>query len=73
MSRTRGRPGRQYRLQVRTVRRDPIDYTALARAALEQSAMDRQGETKASPSDQHQSRRVRILNRQKDAPHDHLA
>ncbi len=39
MSRRRGRPVRHYRLRVLTVRRDPIDYAALARAALEQAAM----------------------------------
>ncbi|MGC4190537.1 MAG: hypothetical protein QM589_04785 [Thermomicrobiales bacterium] len=40
MSRKRGRPQRHYRIRVRTVRRDPIDYEALAQAALEQAAMD---------------------------------
>lgn len=42
MSKTskRGRPARQYRIRVRTERRDPIDYAALAQAALEQAAMD---------------------------------
>ena len=39
MSRRRGRPARHYRLRIRTVRHDPIDYAALARAALEQAAM----------------------------------
>ena len=40
MSRRRGRPPRQYNIRVRTVRRDQIDFEALARAALEQAAMD---------------------------------
>lgn len=42
MSRKRGRPARQYLILVRTVRRDTIDYEALARAALEQAAMDQE-------------------------------
>jgi hypothetical protein len=61
MSRKRGRPGRQYRLRVGTVRRDPIDFDALARAALEQAAMDQQNKTNRCP-------RVR-----KDRRHDRLA
>ncbi|MGC4191952.1 MAG: hypothetical protein QM589_12445 [Thermomicrobiales bacterium] len=36
----RGRPPRQYSIRARTERRDPIDYAALAQAALEQAAMD---------------------------------
>lgn len=36
----RGRPARHYRIRVRTERRDPIDFAALAQAALEQAAMD---------------------------------
>lgn len=36
----RGRPARHYRIQARTERREPIDYAALARAALEQAAMN---------------------------------
>ena len=40
----RGRPPRHYHIRVRTERRDPIDYAALAQAALEQAAIDqRQG------------------------------
>jgi hypothetical protein len=52
MSRKRGRPSRHYRLRVRTERRDPIDYAALARAALEQAAMDQasHADDAASPS-----------------------
>lgn len=42
MSRRPGRPSRQYSIRVRTERRDPIDYAALAQAALEQAAMDQQ-------------------------------
>ena len=40
MKRRRGRPARQYNVRVRTERRDPIDFEGLARAALEQAAMD---------------------------------
>lgn len=40
MKRRRGRPTRQYNLRVRTERRSPIDFEGLARAALEQAAMD---------------------------------
>ena len=40
MKRRAGRPARQYNVRVRTVRRQPIDFEALARAALEQAAMD---------------------------------
>lgn len=73
MSRKRGRPARQYRLRVRTVRRDPIDFDALARAALEQAAMDQLGDTKASTTDQHRSRCSRVRNGKKDGRHDRLA
>jgi predicted ArsR family transcriptional regulator len=50
MSRRRGRPARHYRLRVRTERRDPIDYVALARAALEQAAMNQSGEEAGASS-----------------------
>lgn len=50
MSRRRGRPTRLYRLSVRTERRDPFDYAALAQAALEQAAMDRADEQVADSS-----------------------
>lgn len=70
MSRKRGRPARQYRLRVRTVRRDPIDFDALARAALEQAAMDQQSKTKKSSLDPASSRRRPI---RKDESHDRLA
>lgn len=49
MSRKRGRPARPYRVRVRTVRRDQIDYDALARAALEQAAMDQPRDGEAPP------------------------
>lgn len=45
MSRRPGRPSRTYQIRVRTERRDPIDYAALARAALEQAAMNQRRET----------------------------
>ncbi len=70
MSRKRGRPARQYRLRVRTLRRDPIDFDALARAALEQAAMDQQNKTKKSSQDPASSRRRPI---RKDGSHDRLA
>jgi hypothetical protein len=46
MSRTnrRGRPSRHYRIRVRTERREPIDYAALAQAALEQAATNQADE-----------------------------
>ena len=49
MKRSRGRPPREYNIRVRTVRRDPIKFEALARAALEQAAMD-QRDRKAKPA-----------------------
>lgn len=70
MSRKRGRPARQYRLRVRTVRRKPIDFDALARAALEHAAMDQQGDAKTSSHDPASSRRRPI---RKDRRHDRLA
>ena len=42
VSSRRGRPRREPRLRVRTERRSDIDYEALARAVLEQAAMDDQ-------------------------------
>lgn len=76
MSRRRGRPTRRYRVRVRTVRREQIDYDALARAALEEAAMDRQ--PTQEPDDEtppiHQSpRRRHSTNRLKGPGHDHLA
>lgn len=38
----RGRPIRRRRIRVRTERRSEIDYAGLARAVLEQAAMDEQ-------------------------------
>ena len=49
----RGRPRRQYRIRVRTERRDPIDYAKLAQAALEQAAMN-QPRTNADGEASHQ-------------------
>ncbi len=77
MSRKRGRTSRYYRLRVRTVRRDPIDYDALARAALEHAAMnqpqDQQGDTEASPTEHTRHRHQRVTNRSKEPRHDRLA
>ncbi|MGC4105876.1 MAG: hypothetical protein QM753_05885 [Thermomicrobiales bacterium] len=44
------RPSRSYRITVRTERRDPIDYAALARAALEQAAIDQMQEAAGAVS-----------------------
>lgn len=51
MNRRRGRPRRQYRIRVRAERRRSIDHEALARAVLEQAAMDEQARrARQSPS-----------------------
>lgn len=73
MSRKRGRRSRQYRVRVRTLRRDPIDYDALARAALEHAAMHEQGDTQAVPTGKHDRRRKRASHGTKEARHDRLA
>jgi hypothetical protein len=67
MKRRRGRPARQYNLRVRTVRRDPIDVDALARAALEQAAMDQRATPETPPRN---PRRRRAHN--EDGRHDQL-
>lgn len=76
MSRNRGRPSRHYRIRVHTVRRDPIDYDALARAALEQATMnqprDQEGDTEQLPA-RRPRRRQRRANRSKDPGDDRLA
>lgn len=64
---------RQYRLRVRTVRRDPIDYAALARAALEQAALTQHAEATAPATEQHLSRRADEINGDTEAGDDHLA
>jgi hypothetical protein len=69
MKRRRGRPARQYSLRVRTVRRDPIDVDALARAALEQAAMDQRTTAEKSTRSSTRSRR---RFQKKDGGHDHL-
>lgn len=70
MSRKRGRPARQYNVRVRTVRRDPIDFDALARAALEQAAMDQRTASEKPIRSSSQGRR-RFP--RKESRHDHLA
>ncbi len=74
MSRKRGRTPRHYRL--RTVRREPIDYDALARAALEQAAMnqpqDQEGDT-APPPTQRPRCGQHVPNPLKEPRHDRLA
>lgn len=76
MSRRRGRTPRHYRLRVRTVRRTSIDYDALARAALEQAAMnqpqDQEDDTEPPPA-QRPRRGQRVTNRSKEPRHDRLA
>lgn len=74
MSRRRGRPSRQYRLRVRTVRRDQIDYDALARAALERAAMSQQRDEEApTPPQQDHLTRRHTSKRSKERRHDRLA
>lgn len=73
MSRKRGRAPRQYRLRVRTVRRDPIDYNALARAALEPAVMNQADDTTTSPPHEHRRQRPNVIKRSKECRHDRLA
>lgn len=84
MSRKRGRPQRQYRVRVRTVRREPIDFDALARAALEHAAMNQtsESETPATnqvddavtiPPQQHRHQHLKDHERSKEHRHDRLA
>lgn len=71
MKRRAGRPTREYNVRVRTARRNPIDFDALARAALEQAAMDERNATK--PAIQHRHRkRPHTNNRAKEVRHDDL-
>jgi hypothetical protein len=70
MKRRRGRPARQYNIRVRTVRREPIDFDALARAALEQAAMDQRTTPETPPQSPRRSRRWLYM---KDGRHDQLA
>lgn len=49
MSRKRGRPRRPYQIRVRAERRTSIDHEALARAVLEQAAMDEQARRARAP------------------------
>lgn len=73
MSRKRGRPERQYRLRARTMRRDPIDFAALARAALEQAAMNQQRDASTSLTDKNLRRLQPVGKGAKDVHHDRLA
>jgi len=73
MSRKRGRTPRPFRLRVRTVRRDPIDYDALARAALEQAAMNEVENTTTPPQQQDHREELPTRKRSKEGRHDHLA
>lgn len=71
MKRRAGRPAREYNVRVRTVRRQPIDFDALARAALEQAAMDELNNTKPITPYRHR-KRPHTNNRAKEARHDDL-
>lgn len=73
MSRRRGRPTGQYRLRVRTVRRDSIDYAALAQAALEQAALNQHSDATVSATEQYPSRRATHNEDDTEAGDDHLA
>lgn len=71
MRRRAGRPARHYNVRVRAERRNPIDFDALARAALEQAAMDERNDTK--PAIQHRHRkRPTTKQRAKEVRHDDL-
>lgn len=71
MKRSVGRPAREYNVRVRTVRRQPIDFDALARAALEQAAMDERNNTKPVFAHRHR-KSPHTNNRAKEARHDDL-
>lgn len=73
MSRQRGRTPRPYRLRVRTVRRDPIDAEALARAALEHAAMHQRGYPETSAPQEQASCPPQPMNEPKDPHDDELA
>jgi hypothetical protein len=73
MSRKRGRRSRQYRLRVHTVRREPIDFAALARAALEHAAAHQHEGTVTQVAVRDPNERAHASNHAKDAPDDGLA
>jgi hypothetical protein len=60
-------------LRVRTVRRNPIDADALARAMLEHAAMNAQDDTLTSPLQKNPQRTPKGTQRSRDSRHDHLA
>lgn len=71
MTRRRGRPARQYNVRVRTQRRNPIDAEGLAKAALEQAAID----NRENPGRKNQRRRrgrPHVTKRRKEHHHDDL-
>lgn len=71
MTRRRGRPARQYNVRVRTQRRNPIDAEGLARAALEQAAIDNR--ENSGRKTQHRRRgRPHVSKRRKEHHHDDL-
>lgn len=73
MSRNHGRTPRNYRLRVRTVRRDPIDAGALAQAALEHAAMQHRGDPETSARDKQAPCPPQITNEPKEPRDDELA
>lgn len=73
MSRQRGRTPRSYRLRVRTVRRDPIDAEALARAALEHAAMQHRGDRETSARDEQVTNLPQLMHEPKEPRNDELA
>jgi hypothetical protein len=64
-------------VRVRTLRRDPIDFDALARAALEHAAMnqaqDHERDTESPAAERSRRREQRVTNRSKEPRHDRLA
>lgn len=73
MSRKRGRTPRHYRLRVRTVRRNPINFDALARAALEQAAMNEADDTATAPQQSDRRQGLHTSERSREGRHDRLA
>ena len=69
MSRKRGRTSHPYHLQVRTVRRDPIDAGALAQAALEHAAMQQRSEPETAALQEQAPHPLQNMNEPKE-PHD---
>ena len=71
--RRRGRPPRDYRIRVRTVRRDPIDYDALARAVLEQAAFDEHQQNETEQTNHVPTGKRKPVTTAEDPRHDRMA